>query len=393
MKIAYLDCMAGISGNMFLGALIDYGLPLEYLFAELNKLGLELPSIKVKRVKQQQIEAIFFEVPECEGCHHRHLEDIIRIVNSSSLETIIKERTLKCFQNLAAAEAKIHGVTLETVHFYEVGALDAIIDIVGAAIGINYFNFDRMLASPLRMGYGSIHCAHGEIPLPAPAALELVKGFTIYSGELDGEWTTPTGAAILKTFTQPIASIPKMQIAGVGYGAGSTKRTIPNILRIIVGEDQQSCGRKEQEIVMETNIDDMNPEILGYLGSKLLSCGVKDYFYTSIYMKKNRPGIKLTIILDQSLTNQVEKILFQETTTLGVRKYLVERNCMERGEFTIELDDNSVRIKTGLINGKVVKYAPEYEDCRTLAILSGKSLQSIYEKALLKAKLIVNKED
>jgi uncharacterized protein (TIGR00299 family) protein len=393
MKIAYLDCRAGISGNMFLGALLSYGLPQKYLFAELDKLKVVLPTINVKRIKQQQIEATLFEVSDCEGHHHRNLDDIELIINSSSLETSVKVQAIKCFQNLAAAEAKIHGIAVETVHFHEVGALDAIIDIVGAAIGINYFNFDRILVSPVRMGCGSIHCAHGEIPLPGPAALELMKGFTIFSGELAGEWTTPTGAAILKTFTQPVASIPSLQLIGVGYGAGSTERKIPNILRLIVGEAQQAYSLKEQQIVMETNIDDMNPEMLGYLGKKLLSCGVKDYFYTPIYMKKNRPALKLTIIFDPNLTDKVERILFNETTTLGVRKYFVERSCMERGELMIDFDNDSVRIKTGLIAGKVVKYAPEYEDCQAIAIRSGKSLQSIYETALLKARQILKKED
>jgi uncharacterized protein (TIGR00299 family) protein len=393
VKIAYLDCSAGISGNMFLGALLDFGLPQDYLLAELGKLGLELPEISIERVKRQGITATLVEVPHCEEKHHRHLENIASLICSTNLKNRIKEKAIKCFQNLAAAEAKIHGTSIEEIHFHEVGAIDAIIDIVGAAIALDYFNFDAIFTSSIRVGYGSIICAHGEIPLPAPATLELIKGFNIFEGELSGEWTTPTGAAILKTFTQQTLSIPSYVLKGVGYGAGTDQRAISNVLRLIVGDAQKRFCKIEEQLVIETNIDDMNPEILGYLGDKLLNYGVKDYFYTPIYMKKNRPAIKLTIILEPQLAARVEKLLFTETTTLGVRKYLVQRDCMERSEVLVKIDHNYIRVKTGLIDGKIVKFAPEYEDCLALAKQSGKTLHSIYEKTVFQAKQVLELKD
>jgi uncharacterized protein (TIGR00299 family) protein len=382
MKTAYLDCAAGISGNMFLGALLDLGLPEELLLGELGKLGIELPVISINRVKRKGISAILFEVPDCDEHHHRHLEDIVAMLNDSTLAPAVIRSAVQCFRNLAVAEAKIHGVAVDEIHFHEVGAVDAIIDIVGAAVGIEYLGLDKIVASAIRVGYGTVRCAHGEIPLPAPAAMELLSGFTIFGGEVAGEWTTPTGAAILKTFGQGSQSLPTMKIERLGYGAGSTDRTIPNVLRIGIGTQEQDGMDGDFQVVVESNIDDMNPEWFGYVGDRLLAAGVRDYFFTPIFMKKNRPATKLTVITSSESLAEVEKILLTETTTLGLRKYLVQRTCLNREELTVAVGGETIRIKIGKIDGQNGKLAPEYEDCVAVAKKLQRPLREVYAEAV-----------
>jgi uncharacterized protein (TIGR00299 family) protein len=390
LKIAYLDCSAGISGNMLLGALLDLGLPREYLLTEISKLGVQLPEIKIGRVERAGISAVLVDVREQHSHQHqhRHLSDIEALISAADFSNQVKEKAIECFQHLAIAEAKIHNVPVEGVHFHEVGAIDAIIDIVGAMIGMIYLEFETILASPVRVGSGSIKCAHGEIPLPAPAALELLKDFTIYGGEIEGEWTTPTGAALLKTLATKCASIPFYQLKAIGYGAGNAERKIPNVLRLISGEDLKRLYQEEEQVIIETNIDDMNPEYYGYLGEKLLLAGVKDYFYTPVYMKKNRPATQLTVVVSPDSVKRVEDLIFNETTTLGLRKYSVQRASMERSEITVEVYENIIRVKAGIIAGQVVKMAPEYEDCQKAAKKTGQTLRAIYEAAIFQAKQI-----
>jgi uncharacterized protein (TIGR00299 family) protein len=388
LKIAYLDCSAGISGNMFLGALLDLGLPREYLFTELNKLQVGLPEIVIGRVERAGISAVLVDVREQHSHQHQHrsLGDIETLINVADFNKQVKEGAIECFRCLAVAEAKIHNLPVEEVHFHEVGAIDAIIDIVGTMIGVTYFEFDTIISSSVRVGNGTVKCAHGEIPLPAPATLELLKDFTIYGGEIAGEWTTPTGAALLKTLAVNCASLPKFQLKTIGYGAGNAQRKIPNVLRLISGEDYERLYQEEEQVIIETNIDDMNPEYYGYLGEKLLLAGVKDYFYTPVYMKKNRPATQLTVIVSPDLVNGIENLIFNETTTFGLRKHLVQRACMERSEITVKVDESIVRVKTGVIAGQIIKLAPEYEDCLKLAKETGQTLRAIYEKASEQAK-------
>lgn len=382
MKTAYLDCAAGISGNMFLGALLDLGLPEELLLSELEKLAIRLPKITIKRVVRNGISAILLDVPDYHEHHHRHLADIVAILNDSSLSPRIIQSAICCFENLANAEAKVHGVTVDEIHFHEVGAVDAIIDIVGTAIGIDYLGLDRIVASAIRVGYGTVRCAHGEIPLPAPAVLELLNGFTIYGGAVEGEWTTPTGAAILKTFAQFSQSLPAMKIERIGYGAGSSERKIPNVLRIAMGIQDNEGSDGDFQIVMETNIDDMNPEFFGYIGERLMAAGVSDYFFTPIFMKKNRPATKITVITSFESLAVAEKILLGETTTLGLRKYVVQRTCLDREELTVCEEGETIRIKVAKIDAKNIKLAPEYDDCITVAKKSNRPLREIYANAI-----------
>jgi pyridinium-3,5-bisthiocarboxylic acid mononucleotide nickel chelatase len=390
MRIAYLDCQAGISGNMFLGGLISLGLPQEYLAGELSKLGIWIPPLTVKPVNKKGIEAILFETGTCHEHHHRHLSDINNIINLAQLSPTVKESALGCFMGLAVAEAKIHGVSVDEVHFHEVGAVDAIVDIVGACIGLEYLRIDKVIVSPIRVGFGTVTCAHGVIPLPAPAAMELLTGFTVYGGEYEGEWTTPTGAAILKNFTKESGSIPEMKIVQIGYGAGGSERAIPNVLRIILGDDDL-VSESEIQIMIETNIDDMNPELYSYFWEKLLEAGARDCYLTPIYMKKGRPGVLISVIVPPERVTSIEKILFSESTTLGIRKYPVWRNCMTRELLTVQIDDCRIGIKVAISGGQVVKYAPEYEDCLKAAKVLNRSLKDIYEVANIEARKIVGK--
>lgn len=380
MGIAYLDCNAGISGNMFLGALIDLGFPVETLKEEIKKLPLSIPDFKLQKVSRKGITATWFDTNPVHEHHHRHLSQIISIIDKSGFTKSVSDNAIRCFQNLAEAEAKIHGVSTEEIHFHEVGAVDAIVDIVGACLGIEFFQLNQITASPVRVGFGTVKCAHGEIPVPAPAALELLTSFTIFGGEYEGEWTTPTGAAILKTFAKSSDSIPQITLERVGYGAGTADRQIPNVHRILLGSSYL-VEQKDYQVILETNIDDLNPEVYGFLGEELLKNGARDYYLTSIYMKKGRPGILVTVIAPPENVPQIEDLLFKQTSTLGVRKYLVERHCLNRGYQTIDLKGCKINIKTALRNGEIIKFAPEYNDCLQAAEKLNQPLKDIYDEA------------
>jgi uncharacterized protein (TIGR00299 family) protein len=373
---------------MFLGSLIDLGLPEEYLRSELAKLAIPMPELIFQRVKRKGISAVLFEVNLTPEKTHRHLSHITQMIKTASLPIKVVDSAVKCFTNLAEAEAIVHGVSIDEVHFHEVGAIDAIIDIVGACIGLDFLKIDRFLASPIRVGYGMIECAHGKIPIPAPATINLLKDFVVYGGEIEGEWATPTGAAIIKTFAQSAVSLPQMRLIQTGYGAGSADRLIPNVLRIIEGELIEVIPSGDLQIVLETNIDDMNPELFGYLGEILLEAGAKDYYFTPVQMKKERPGTLVTVIVPPGKEEVIEAILFKETTTLGVRKYSVQRTCLERSFFTVKVEDCTIRMKAALYNGIMIKFAPEYEDCKCAAKLLRRSLKVIYEAANYEARKI-----
>jgi uncharacterized protein (TIGR00299 family) protein len=401
MKIAYLDCGAGVSGNMLVGAMVNLGLPPEYLISQLRKLPMEFPELKFDIVKRQAIQATFFGVYEKsehnhddgshanEHHHHRHLADILAMIEGAEFEASIAANAKKCFTILAEAEAKIHGISSDEVHFHEVGAVDAIVDIVGTCIGMAYFQIEKTVVSPVRVGFGTVTCAHGVIPLPAPAAMELLSGFKIYGGELEGEWATPTGAALLRTFTSHSGPLPRMEVAKIGYGAGSQDRVIPNVLRIMIGNSLEGDPGEEEQVVIETNIDDMNPEFIGYLGELLLKAGAKDYYLTPVQMKKNRPGILITIIVPLSNYKEIENILLTETTTIGVRRHLVQRRCLQRDTLQIEVAGREVRIKTAWQNNKLLNFAPEYEDCRKVAQELSIPLKEIYDEAKSQARKIL----
>ncbi|NLW46004.1 MAG: nickel pincer cofactor biosynthesis protein LarC [Firmicutes bacterium] len=380
MRIAYLDCHAGISGNMFLGALIDLGYPIETLKTELGKLALPIPELQIQKVSKKGISATWFDLPVAHEDQHRNLAQICELILRAGYSSSITDNAIGCFRYLAEAEAKIHGVSLNEVHFHEVGAVDAIIDIIGACLGIEYFEIEELFASPVRVGFGSVKCAHGEIPVPAPATFELLSNFDIYIGEYEGEWTTPTGAAILKYFAKSHKTMANFLLEKIGYGAGTTERAIANVHRIVLG-NLVEVDQKDYQVILETNIDDLNPEMYGFLGEELLKQGARDYYFTPIYMKKGRPGILVTVIVSPEYVQRIEDLLFRETTTLGIRKKLVERDCLIRDYRTINLKGYKIQIKVALRNGAILKFAPEYNDCLLAAKNLKQSLKQIYEEA------------
>lgn len=380
MNVAYLDCNAGISGNMFLGALFDLGYPFETFKTEIGKLPLPIPEFNIVKVSKKGITATWFDTNQVHEHQHRNLSQIIDIIMKAGYPQKVADNAVRCFEHLAEAEAKIHGVSIQEIHFHEVGAVDAIIDIVGACLGIEHFKIDQIMVSPIRLGFGTVKCAHGIIPVPAPATLELLKNFTIFTGEYEGEWTTPTGAAILKTFAKASALMPKIILERVGYGAGTSERPIANVHRIILGKVDQ-IEPKDCQMVLETNIDDLNPELYGFLGEALLKNGALDFYFTSIYMKKGRPGILVSVIVPPENVSRIEDLLFKQTSTLGIRKYLVERQCLAREYQTVDLKGCRIKIKIALKNGEIINYAPEYEDCLQAAQTLNQPLKDVYDEA------------
>lgn len=401
MRIIYLDGSSGMSGNMFLGGLLDLGLPEDFLRQELSKLPV-LPEITIQRVIRKGIQAVHVDVHIHHEHHHRRLSDIMKIIREAGFTSWVTENALQVFTHLADAEAKIHGVTIQEIHFHEVGALDAIVDIVGACIGLEFFGIQSIKVSPLRVGFGTIQCAHGQLPLPAPATVELLKGFTVFGGDLPGEWTTPTGAAIIKTFGTGIDSLPPLHVERAGYGAGTRDCPIPNVVRLIAGEfcgnedtinvSDPADGSNDVQTMLETNIDDMNPEILGFVGDLLLKAGARDYYFTPVQMKKGRPGVLLSVVVPTEKVAELEEIIFRETTTLGIRKYTVQRSCLERHQRTITVGGLVVNIKIAYLHGELIKIAPEYEDCLKVSRNLNRPLREIYEEAIFQTRKILQNE-
>jgi uncharacterized protein (TIGR00299 family) protein len=373
MKIAYFDCFSGISGNMILGALVDAGVSPSYLKEELKKINISNYSIKVSSVRRGVISAKYFEVCSKKNKKEISLKNILRIIKESKLEDEIKRDAEKIYLKIAEAEAKIHGEKIENIHFHEIGAIDTIVDIVGTLLGIKKLGIEKIYSSPLNLGKGKIECSHGILPVPAPATLEILKGIPVYSDEIEKELTTPTGAAIISTIASEFSSFPLMKIEKIGYGAGTQNHNFPNVLRIIIGEKEEY--REENLVVLETNIDDMNPEIYEYVIEKLLKEGALDVYLTQILMKKTRPAVLLTVICEKESLEKMIRILFQETTTLGIRINNVRRIKLQREIFDLNTEFGKIKIK---ISEKGIK--PEYEDCKKIAKKKNIPLREIYKK-------------
>ncbi len=384
MRIAYFDCFAGISGDMTLGALLDCDADLARFQNELAKLpGIEF-EIKVSKINKKGIQATNVEVLTSEEHHHRHLKDILDIITSSKLSEPTKEKALAIFRRLAEAEASVHGTSPEEVHFHEVGAIDAIVDIVGACILIELLGIEKIIASPLPMGHGFVEAAHGKIPLPAPATVELLKGVPIYDAGIKGELVTPTGAALISSFASNFGGMPSMSIQSTGYGAGKMDFPFPNVLRVLVGEPSQEAAQPWDYVsVVETNIDDMNPEFFELIIERLFRAGALDVFLTPIIMKKSRPGTLLSVICPTDKTDNVAKIMLAETTTFGIRISETKRRCLERNWKTVSTRFGEIRIKVGTIDGAEIVASPEFEDCRKAAETHAVPLRKVYEEALV----------
>jgi uncharacterized protein (TIGR00299 family) protein len=374
MTTIYFDCFSGISGDMILGSLLDLGLSFEKLNAELAKLSVKNFSVSAKKVVKAGVSATKFDVEIGDEHAHRNLATIEKIIQDSKLFPEIKESAVKIFRRLAEAEAIVHGTSVDRVHFHEVGAVDAIVDIVGACIGFEALGVGQIYCSALNVGSGYVECAHGTMPVPAPATAELLRGLPIYSNQVTGELVTPTGAAIISTLARKFGGMPNLKIQKIGYGAGTKDfKGTANVVRAVQGDLLETAASRggsssdTQVVVIEANIDDMNPQIYGHLQETLMALGALDVFASPVQMKKNRPGLLLTVIAPVDLQEALTSQIFEETTTIGVRFYLSQRRVLERDIIIVESEFGKIGVKVSRLNGKIVNFSPEYEDCRQAA--------------------------
>src|SRR5665648_82103 len=388
MKIAYFDCFSGISGDMTVGALLDAGLKIEILEKELKKLGLSGYQLEVNKVVKKGISATQFKVKIEEEGVERRFEDILTILEKSKLDEEIKKETKKIFFNIAQAESKIHQKDIDKIHFHEIGGLDSIIDITSAVIGMKALGIEEIYSSALPVGKGFVKCAHGVIPVPAPATLELLKNIPTYSGGIESEMITPTGAAIIGTLAKSFGERPLMKIERTGYGAGEKEFIIPNLLRVSIGEkilkdeNPKDDYVSDEAMLIETNIDDMNPEFYDYIMDKLFVQGALDVFLTPIQMKKNRPAHMLSIIVYKQNLKEMLEVLFSESTALGVRLREIKRLRLDQQNFIAETKYGKIKIKVAMFKGEIKNIAPEYEDCKKVAKQHQVPLKEIYDEAM-----------
>ena len=387
MKIAYFDCFSGISGDMAVGALLDAGLKVEALEKELKKLGLSGYQLEVNKVVKKGISATQFKVKIKEEGVERRFRDILDILEKSKLDEEVKRETKKIFFNIAQAESKIHQKDIDKIHFHEIGGLDSIIDITSAVIGVKTLGIEEIYSSALPVGKGFVKCAHGLIPVPAPATLELLKNIPIYSGGIESEMITPTGAAIISTLAKSFGERPLMKIERTGYGAGEKEFIIPNLLRVSIGEKILKEGNlkdgyvSDEAVLIETNIDDMNPEFYDYIMDQLFSQGALDVFLTPIQMKKNRPTHMLSVVVYEQDLKEILEVLFSESTTLGVRIREIKRLRLAQQNFIAETKYGKIKVKVGIFKGEIKNIAPEYEDCKNKAKQHQVPLKEVYDEA------------
>ncbi|MEX2118782.1 MAG: nickel pincer cofactor biosynthesis protein LarC [Pirellulales bacterium] len=381
MRIAYLDCLSGISGDMTLGALVDAGVELAAISEALDSLGLPNCRLVATEVKKKGFRATQITVEHEPEHAHRHLHHITDMIDASRLTERQKDLARRIFIRLAEAEAKVHGTTVRKVHFHEVGAVDSIADIVGAAVGWDLLAADRIIASSVPTGRGTVSIAHGLCSIPAPATAELLRGIPLAESNVNAELTTPTGAAILATLVDSFGPVPAMKIEQIGYGAGQRDLTEQaNLLRLLVGESSQPMAA-DQVWVVETNLDDVSGEVVGYATTRLWETGALDVYTTAIQMKKNRPGVMLTVLCQAEHIEQVEKILFRETATLGVRRWPASRHKLERRPHQVQTEFGPIEGKLGWIAGQEASFSPEFESCSRVAAERGLPLKAVYEAA------------
>lgn len=381
MKIAYLDTIAGIAGDMTMAAFVSAGCPIDLLGAELGKLRLEGFELAAKHVRRSAIDAVQIDVVVThQPAYHRHLKDILAILDASTLSGRVKERAASVFRVVAAAEATIHNVPIEQVHFHEVGAIDSIVDIVGASICLEYFGIERLYSSPVRLGSGGfITAEHGRMPTPTPATLEILKNYPTVLTSVPHELTTPTGAAIIKALSAGVLDDEQIIVEAVGYGAGTKEFTeLPNLLRVMVGELRAPL-EQEELLVVETNIDDMNPQVYPFIIERLLAAGAHDAYLVPIIMKKGRPGVLLSVMTGASRLNEVSTIIYRHTTTIGLRVHHVGRRKLSRRAVELRTSFGPVRAKAVLRDGREVM-TPEYEECRRVAEATGLSILDVMKR-------------
>ena len=382
MKTLYFDCFAGASGDMILGAMVAAGVDPDELREQLSLLNVEGFTIDFETTDRSGLSATYARVVTTDQKKHRHLSDIRRIIEASGVTDAAKDLSLRIFTRLAQAEARVHNEPIEKVHFHEVGALDAIVDVVGAAICFDLLKIDRFVSSPLHVGSGMIEMAHGRFPIPPPAVTELLRGVPFYSGDIKGELLTPTGAAIITTVCEEYGPIPWIKTDRTGYGAGTREyENFPNVLRVLIGETEVDNAASERLWMIETNLDDVSPQIVGHVMDRIFELGALDCYFTPVQMKKNRPGVLLSVLCKPEDKEAMMKLLFTETTTLGVRSYEVERRALRRSVVQVETQYGPIFVKVAHLNGRVVNEMPEFEQCRAAAIRANVPLKVVEEAA------------
>ncbi len=384
MKIISYDCFSGISGDMNLGAMIDLGVDKTFLINELNKLNLEGWELIVQKDQRHGISGTKVTVKQTRHEHsHRHLSDIEKIIDNSGLDDQTRQLSKKIFMKIAVAEASVHGVPVETIHFHEVGAVDSIIDVVGAAICFNALKVDGVHVSTIELGGGFVDCEHGNLPVPAPATAEIIKGLPVKKGGVDFEATTPTGAAILAALVTNFESGLKMRIEKTAYGVGQKdNHSVPNLLRVFLGETESNSGSGHDAIHLECNIDDMNPEFFEFISDKLFEEGASDVFLSNIIMKKGRPGIVLNVICETGSVDSLKDIIFTESTSLGIRSFQFKKDTLVRKFETINTIYGIVKVKRSFFREKEVSFKPEYDDCRRIASEKNIPIKEVYNNIM-----------
>ena len=383
MKVIFYDCFSGISGDMNLGAMIDLGIDPAYIISELNKLNLDGWEIIVEKAQQHGIGGTRVTVKQTKHEHvHRNLSDIADIINYSKLDPHVKATALEIFTVIAEAEASVHKVPVSEIHFHEVGAIDAIIDVTGAAICYHFFNPDAVYYSTIQLGGGFAKCAHGTLPVPAPATAEIVRNMRVSLNGVNFEATTPTGAAILSVLTRKTANqIPDIKILKTAYGVGHKEHPeVPNLLRVHLAECDESFAGGHEAVIIECNIDDMNPELFGHITEELFSAGAADVFLTNIAMKKGRPGVMLSVICEKGAESVLKEKIFTETTTIGIRTTTFFKNTLVRKFVKINTDLGEVGFKFSYLGGKLVSAKPEFEECKLIAGKTGIPLKEVISR-------------
>ena len=388
MKIAYFDCFAGAGGDMIAAAMLDAGLDFEFLKKQLATLGIKNFDIKLTQTKRAGLRAVSFTPAFKEDKHHRNLKDITEIISNSKIHNKAKETAIAIFNKLAAAEALVHNKDLQEIHFHEVGALDSIVDIVSASIGMVALEIEKVYCSTLSIGGGTIKCAHGILPVPGPATAELLKGVPTVGGPIDKELLTPTAAAILTTIVNQFGPLPEMKIEKIGYGAGSLEsEKFPNVLRLIIGQSVcENTANTDSVCLLEANSDDVTGEIVGFVTEKLFESNALDVFTTPIYMKHNRPAVKISVICKIEDVPQIEEILFTEGLTFGIRKQILQRSKLERDFAKVATEFGEIKIKTGSLNGRIVTAKPEFSDCAAAAKKHKVAVKTVIQTAIAEYK-------
>ena len=395
LRAAYFDCYSGISGDMILGAMVDLGVDIKEIRKALKKVDLRGYKLHSKKIQRNGLASTQITV-EIEKFKHQHsppqrsFTDIRKLIDQSKLPSVVKNNSIEIFKRIAKVEARIHNTTIQKVHYHEIGGTDSIVDIVGGVWAIESLNFDTIISSPLNVGEGFVDCAHGRLPVPVPATLKLLKGIPVFSNGIKTELTTPTGAAMIGFYAEKFESIPTMTIKNEGYGAGSRViPSIPNLLRVIVGNI--TIAKTNNLVMIETNIDDMNPEIFETVMESLFSAGALDVYFSAIIMKKNRPATKISVLAECGSREKLSKILLTETSSFGVRFYSVDRLILDREFKKLKTPYGLIKIKLGKLDGKIVQASPEFEDCRKVARAKKLPAKKIYDEvqALIHNKWLV----